>query len=548
MNCECTWPMAIDKGRDSSFGKFTRRHGRRGLLVAGTLLAITVVVLLSVATRVTPHVRDEAVDALNSRFRSEVDLASLQVSVFPRPEVSGDGLSLRHNGRTDVPPLIKIGAFSATAGLFGLIGSPLHLRTVELDRMEISIPPGGLRGGAAPADAAPDHSGSEAKSSRELSGRPRLVIDEIVSRQARLEIVPRDPAKSPRVFEIHDLIMRGLGDGDGAAFEAALTNPKPHGRITTRGTFGPWRSDDPRTTPVRGEYLFKDANLDTIKGIAGVLSSTGSYSGVLERIEVRGDTDTPDFAIDLAAQPVSLKTRFHAVVDGTNGNTFLERVEARLLETVILAHGAVERTRDVKGRKVTLDVAIEDGRIEDVLKLAVKSDKALMTGRMQLKTKFLLPAGDEDVIDKLALDGSFRLDEARFVNINVQQRINMLSQRGQGELHDEGPSVVSKLSGRFVLRNGVLSLSELTFAVPGAIVQLTGTFDLKGDALDFGGNLLLDANLAETTTGLKALLARVAQPFFRRPGGGSKLPIRISGPRAKPEFGLDVKRAVTPGD
>ena len=202
----------------------------------------------------------------------------------------------------------------------------------------------------------------------------------------------------------------------------------------------------------------------------------------------------------------------------------------------------------MKGRKVTLDVTIENGRIEDVLKLAVKADEALMTGRMKLKTKFLLPAGDRDVIDKLELEGSFALDEARFTKVNVQQRINKLSHRGQGELEDEGPSVVSKLSGRFVLRSGVLSFSELTFAVPGAIVQLTGTFDLKGDALDFGGNLLLDASLADTTTGLKALLARVAQPFFRRPGGGSKLPIRISGPRAKPEFGLDVKRAVTPGD
>ena len=547
MNCECTQPMVTDGARESSFNRFTRRHGRRWLLVACTLLVITAFVLLSMATRLTPHVRDEAVTALNSRFKSTVELVSLQVSAFPRPEVSADGLSLRHNGRTDVAPLIKIGSFSATAGLFGLIGSPVRLRTVELDRMEISIPPGGLRGGAAPADAAPDRSGSEADSSREPSGRPRLVIDEIVSREARLEIVPRDPEKSPRVFEIHDLVMRGLGDSGGAAFEAALTNPKPHGRITTRGTFGPWRSDDPRTTPVRGEYLFKDANLDTIKGIAGILSSTGVYSGALERIEVKGETDTPDFAIDLAAQPVGLKTRFHAVVDGTNGNTFLERVEAHLLETVILAHGAVERTRDVKGRRVTLEVAIENGRIEDVLKLAVRSAEPMMTGRVQLKTKFLLPAGEADVIDKLALDGSFSLDEARFTNINVQQRINMLSQRGQGELQDEGPSVVSKLSGRFVLRNGVLDFSDLTFAVPGAIVQLAGTFDLKRDALDFGGHLLLDASLAATTAGIKSVLARVAQPFFRRPGGGSRLPIRISGPRAKPAFGLDVKRALTPG-
>ena len=547
MDCECNTPMVTEGGQPTAFRLFLRRHGRRGLLVACTLLAIIAVVLLSLTTRITPHVRDVAVDALNSRFRSEVDLASLQVSAFPRPAVSGDGLSLRHNGRTDVPPLIRIGAFSAGAGLLGLIRSPLRLRTVELDRMEITIPPGGLRGSVGTAGKAPDDRGAKEVPSSRSSTPSRLVIEEIVSREARLEIIPQDPGKASRVFDIHDLVMRGLGDGGGAAFEAALTNPKPHGRITTRGTFGPWRADDPRATPVRGEYIFKDANLDTIKGIAGMLSSTGSYSGVLERIEVRGETDTPDFAIDLAAQPVRLRTRFNAVVDGTNGNTFLEHVEARLLETAILAHGAVERTQDVKGRKVTLDVAIENGRIEDVLKLAVNANKALMTGRMRLNAKFLLPAGDQDVIDKLELDGTFGLDEARFTNINVQQRIDMLSRRGRGEVHNEGPSVISKLSGRFVLRKGVLSFADLTFAVPGAVVQLAGTFDLKADALDFAGNLLLDASLAETTTGVKSLVARLAQPLFRRPGGGSKLPIRISGPRAKPAFGLDVKRALTSG-
>ena len=146
----------------------------------------------------------------------------------------------------------------------------------------------------------------------------------------------------------------------------------------------------------------------------------------------------------------------------------------------------------MKGRRITLDVAIENGRIEDLLRLAVKADKPMMTGRVQIKTKFLLPAGEADVIDKLSLEGAFSLEEARFTNINVQQQINRLSRRGQGKVTDEGPGVVSKLSGRFVLRHGVLDFANLSFAVPGAIVQLAGRFDLKHDALEFGGDLLLD--------------------------------------------------------
>jgi hypothetical protein len=537
----------------------TRTTRRLLLAISVPLVLILGVALLLIPARITPHVRERAVAALKERLESDVDLASLKVAFLPRPQVSGTNLTLRHRGRHDVAPLIQIESYSASAGLWGLISSPMRLKTVALERLDISIPPGGLDRGdddrprdpETPSGRPEDRAGSTAPN-RSASDPPRpgvspLVIDRIVSRAARLEIVPRDPGKLPRVFEIHDLVMLGLGEGRGATFQAALTNPKPLGEITTRGTFGPWQADEPRLTPLRGEYAFTAANLDTIKGIGGTLSSTGTYSGVLERIEVQGQTDTPDFSIDLAAQPVSLSTRFHAIVDGTNGDTFLERVEARIAETMIVAKGAVVRTEDVKGRRISLNVTIDDGRIEDVLRLGVKTATPLMTGRMRMRTTLLLPAGDQDVIDKLQLAGSFSLDEARFSSVNIQQRINTLSQRGKGESGDDGPSVVSRLSGTFTLRDGVLTLTDLSFSVPGAVVAIAGTYDLRREILDFRGHLLLDASLAETTTGWKAAVARVAQPLFRRPGGGSKLPIRISGPREKPEFGLDVRRAIGPG-
>jgi AsmA-like protein len=520
---------------------------RRTPLVIFTLVLIVVAILLSVAARITPDVRQRAVAALNARFKSDVEVASLQVSIFPRPAIAGSGLVLRHKGRTDVVPLITIGSYSASAGLWGLIHSPLHLKTVELDHLEISIPPGGVHGD--PAD--PSGEGEATVSADEAHGEPnasKLVIDQIISRTARLDIVSRDRTKLPRRFEIHDLVMRGLGNNGGATFDATLTNPTPRGEIGTRGTFGPWQADDPSQTPVRGEYTFKSANLDTIKGIGGTLSSVGTYSGVLERIDVKGETDTPNFSIDIAAQPVPLNTRFHAIVDGTNGDTALERVEARMIETVIVARGAVVRTEDVKGRRISLDVAIDDGRMEDVLRLAVKATKPVITGRMQLRAKLLLPAGDRTVIDKLDLSGSFRLNEARFTNVNVQEKINALSQRGKGqEAAGNGPGVVSRLSAKFTLRDGTLTFSDLSFGVPGAIVQLAGTYNLKQETLDFHGNLLLDATLAETTSGWKAVVGRIAQPLFRRQGGGSKLPIRISGRRENPQFGLDMGRAIGPG-
>lgn len=510
----------------------------RRTLVALVLLTVLAVVVLSWASRATPLVHARVVSALNERFESEVLLETFQMSVFPRPEINGSGVVVRGEGRTDVP-LVRIGTFSASAGVFGLLGTPVRLRVVELDRLEIQIPSGGVRG-----------VGGSGASANETTGRPRvqLVIDEIVSHAAHLQIASREAGKLPRVFDIHDLHILGFGEQDGAAFRATLTNPKPQGRIDTEGRFGPWKPREPRTTPLQGTYTFTNADMNTIKGLGGTLSSRGNYSGVLERIQVTGETDTPDFSIDVAGRPMPLTTRFTAVVDGTNGNTALEQVDARLVESHIHAKGDVVRTEDVKGRHVTLDITIHKARIEDLLNLAMKGSKPPLTGAVKVNTKFVLPAGDVDVVRKLRLDGEFALDRARFTNFNVQKRIDALSRQAQGaDSPGEGESIVSQLRGRFVLKDATLSFSNLTFAVPGAIVQLAGSYHLESEALDFSGHLLLDASLRETTSGMKAVLATIAQPFFRRKGGGTKIPIRVGGTRAKPAFGLDVKRALLPG-
>jgi hypothetical protein len=288
--------------------------------------------------------------------------------------------------------------------------------------------------------------------------------------------------------------------------------------------------------------------MDTIRGLGGTLSSRGRYSGVLERIDVTGETEIPDFSLDVAGRPVPLTTRFKAIVDGTNGNTYLEQVDARLFESHIHARGAVVRTEDVKGRHVALDIKIDQARIEDLLKIAIKAAKPPLTGAVKIACTFTLPAGAEDVMRRLRLDGDFALDEARFTSFNVQKRIETLSRKGRGDdPADNGASVVSRLRGHFRLRDAGLTFSNLTFAVPGAVVQLAGTYDLERETLDFAGDLLLDASLRETTSGTKAVIAAMAQPFFQRKGGGSKLPIRVRGTVAKPEFGLDVKRALLPG-
>jgi hypothetical protein len=102
---------------------------------------------------------------------------------------------------------------------------------------------------------------------------------------------------------------------------------------------------------------------------------------------------------------------------------------------------------------------------------------------------------------------------------------------------------VSNFQGRFRLGHGALRLPELQFSVPGATVKLAGTYALKPETLDFKGMLLLDAKVSQTQSGIKSMLLKLIDPLFKqKDGSGSAIPIRLSGTRKAPSFGLDFGR------
>ena len=76
-------------------------------------------ILFSFMTRVTPHVGERAVAALEERLRSQVPLASRGIAVFPRPQVSGTELIPRRNGLTHVAPLIRFESTQQVRGFGG---------------------------------------------------------------------------------------------------------------------------------------------------------------------------------------------------------------------------------------------------------------------------------------------------------------------------------------------------------------------------------------------------------------------------------------------
>lgn len=504
----------------------------------------TVIVSAIYLPRASELIRERVIAQLNSDLESEVDVESLQMSLRPSPRVSLQGLVMRHKGRRDVPPLVQIRSLTAEVSLSGWMAH--RLDRVSIEGLRIFIPPRN-REGAKPTDTDTEHKdGATPEQPRGATAvSSGWFIDRLMATDATLFLAVREPGIAPREFHIHRLAMSAVGVDRVMAFQAALNNPRPAGEIETAGTFGPWQKDEPSLTPLRASYTFSHADLGTFKGIGGILDSEGAFGGILERIEATGSTTTPDFRLSISGNPVPLTTHFEAVIDGTNGNTVLKHIDATLGQTRLVVAGAVIGRPGIDGRTITFDATIPSGRLDDVLRLAVKGKTPPLTGDIEVTTKILLMPGDRDVIDKLQLDGTFRIMAARFTSLDIQSKLEGLSKRGRGKPKEEGgPSPVSNMAGPFTLKDTVMTLPKLTFGVPGATIRLSGRYNLRLETLDFLGTVRLQATASQTTTGVKRFLLKPIDPLFTRDGAGTVLPIRIGGTREDPAFKLDVKSAV----
>ena len=490
--------------------------------------------------------RDRLVASLTARFHSPVTLDYLHLDIGTGIHVTGSGLKILYLAGptkpdadpTNPPPMISVDKFEFQTDFKALLEPSTRIVTVFVTGLDLHVPPHGL------SHIPRQRDNPKPQKQPKIS----LVFDKIVCTNSRLVIETSKPGKLPLIFNLANITLTDVGASKPLLYDAILTNARPVGQIHSTGHFGPWQADDPRDTPIDGDYAFDNADLGPFKGIAGILSSTGKFKGKLDHINVDGVTDTPDFRLDMSDHPVPLHTSFSAIVNGTTGDTTLTRVDAQLMKSIFHCSGSVMRVgapaTGVTGHDIELDVAMDRGRIEDVLTLATKTNPPVLEGYLSLHQRLSIPPGKDTVAKRMKLAGTFSVDQASFGNPKMQQKLNEVSMRAQGRPKEANSvnavPVASSVSGELAQSGGTMHFSRLEYTIPGAVIRLNGSYTLRGNSFDFQGVVRTDATASHMTTGWKSLLLKPIDPLLRKNGAGVEIPITIRGTKSDPKLGIDM--------
>jgi hypothetical protein len=499
------------------------------LRIVGIGVLVAVATAIAVLAAKWPFTQDAMTRALQEATSRPVRIGRFHQSYFP-PGCMAEDIRVLHNSRPDGPPLITIEKLLVQGSLTGMITSPKRLAEVKAVGMHVQIPPKGAA--------------EEGQSSLPLnSGSKSLVISKIVADGAMLEFMPSKPGDKPYRLRVDGLILKDVGAGVPINYSLILTNSKPPGVIRAQGKFGPWNPNDAGSTPVSGEYIYSDINLGAFKGISGILLAKGKFQGPLSHIETDGNTQTRNFHVDHSGTAVPVTVGFHAIVNGTNGDTYLEPAEARFLRTLLTARGAIEGDDGEKGKTTTLSVNVPNGRIEDILRLFVEEKTSPMSGAVSLRAKFLWPPGPAKFVEKIRMDIDFGIDRGRFHSKATQGTINAISKSAQGESKGEAQedprTMLSDLRGHVAFRNGIATFSRVSFVVPGASATLRGTYGLVDHKVDLHGVLTTKGKLSDTTSGFKAFVLKAITPFFKKKHDVKVVPFKITGTFADASVSLD---------
>jgi hypothetical protein len=160
-----------------------------------------------------------------------------------------------------------------------------------------------------------------------------------------------------------------------------------------------------------------------------------------------------------------------------------------------------------------------------------------------MKAKIHIRPGKERVAEKLGLKGGFTVTQIHFSNPQVEDKVDMLSLRAQGDPKAAKPGAAdihSQMAGQFVMEAGKLNFSQLDYTLPGGNIKMVGVYSLDGSQFDFHGEVRTEAKISQMVASRwKSILLKPVDPFFRK-DGSTVIPVKVSGTKSAPKFGLDI--------
>jgi hypothetical protein len=475
--------------------------------------------------RIWPFTEKAVVEDLAEASDSTVTIRASHRTYFPSPGCILEGVEFHHG--PDKWTLITIDKLTIEGSYSGILTN--HVPRIRAEGGHVFIP----------------HFGSNITFQTQHS---TLVVEQIVADGTVVEFAADDPNKKPLRFEVHQGLLHDVQWGSPISYDLKFHNPAPPGEIATHGKFGVWIKANPGETPISGEYTFEGADLGVYEGIAGMLASEGRYGGVLKHIDVAGTTDVPDFEVKSGGHKVKLVTQFSAYVDAIHGDTFLKRVAGDFGRTNLIVDGSIAGIDGRKGKTALLNLISRQGRIEDLLGLFVKAPHSPMSGPIVLKAQVEIPPGNQSFLRRVKLQGTFGIDDGSFSTPETQKNVNALSAGARGEKMADAETVLTDLKGRVGLEGGIAKFSDLSFGIPGARARVYGSYNLLNEKIDLHGRMRVDTKISKTTTGMKSLLLKAMDPFFKKKKKGEVVPIHITGTYEHPQFELDLTQPKDQGN
>jgi hypothetical protein len=509
---------------------------RKGALAAVAVFLLLLAVCASEVARHWPFSEADVTEALQEDFPATVTFQKFHSTFFPHPGCVGEGLAFRRLGSyPETPPVVTVQRFTVEAHYIDLLARPGYLARVVMKGFHVYVPPAGT-------PIAP---------TKWQESKSKTRVDEIIADGATVEIA-RANDKSSLLFEVHTLKLGSVSQGQPFSYNIALHNPLPPGEIHAEGKFGPWNDSNPGQTPVSGRYDFQKADLSVFEGIAGMLSSHDDFQGVLGHIESHGSIDIPDFVVTRSKHSTHVTVDYHAFVDGTNGDVQLEHVNGSFLKTHVVASGQIAGHTGGHGKTAAVDLAVHNGRIQDSLRLFVREPKPPFNGITSFRAHVVIPPESRPFVQRVRLSGDFGVAGGQFTKVSTQTDIDALSDKSRGrkqdeQAEDEDPErVISNVTGHVELSDGTATFLNLSLNVPGASAQMNGTYDLQTEVVNLHGTLKTDVELSKMSNGVKSVLLKPFDVFFKRKHAGAAVPVHLLGTYQDPQAGLDLPVKASP--